>query len=531
MKKSCLLFAGLISACISALSCRKAEVLQVQEKIPINGRKMANANIVTHSRNVNVVYFVPNDLDTITGYRKRLSDLLLWTQNWYKQEMNRNGYGNKTFGLADDGSGGVKILTIRGSLPKSSYPYEGGADAVEGEVNAYFAAHPADKTSNHTLVIIPRYKIQSDGGVTGGPFYGIGRWCYALDYEEMDVANIGSDRSESSGFSGWFGGMVHELGHGLNLDHNRQKVSENSTLGTTLMGTGNKTLSLSPTFLSAADAAILNVNEVFNDNSKTYYGPVTSNISKIYSSYDSSLESIVVSGKFTSTGNVSRILYYNDPNTDSEDYDAVTWESKKIGTDSFSVAMPIADLEEKADGTLYELKVKLVHDNGIVNEQVYTYTFSNGLPVLSFSTKNEISKTGWSIASFSSQESIGEAAPNGKAIRLIDGNAGTYWHSQWSSPATNYPHYIVINLGSLTTARGLSLTQRNGLHRAIKNFEMLTSTDGANFSSVNKYVASNLTGAQYFDFASPKTFQYFKIIARSAHDGLQFASLAELGLY
>jgi len=537
MKKNSLLFAGLLSASLLSLSCKKATTLNQAEKTPSINHKIATANIIMQTRNVNIVYFVPNDLDTLAGYRKRLSDLLLWTQDWYKQEMNRNGYGNKTFGLADDGSGNVKILTIRGSLPKSSYPYSGGSGAIASEVNTYFAAHPADKTSEHTLIIIPKYSIGSDGTPSGGPFYGTGRWCYALDYEEMNIANLGSTTVVGNRFSVWFGGMVHELGHGLNLPHNRQKVSENSTLGMALMWGGNGTLGKSSTFLTAADAAILNVNQVFNNNSNTYYSSVTTNIPKIYASYNSGLASIIVSGKFTSTGNVTSILYYNDPNVNNEgtgvnkDYNAITWESKKIGTDSFRVVMPIADLQEKADGIPYELKVKLVHDNGMVTEQIYAYTFSGGLPVLGFSTKNELSKTGWSITSFSSEETSGEGATNGRAIRLIDGNASTYWHSRWSSAAATYPHNVVINLGSSKTATGLSLTQRSGLNRAVKNFELLTSTDGINFTSVNNYAAQNVSGVQYFDFGSARTFKYFKIIVNSAQDGLQFASLAELGLY
>jgi hypothetical protein len=89
----------------------------------------------------------------------------------------------------------------------------------------------------------------------------------------------------------------------------------------------------------------------------------------------------------------------------------------------------------------------------------------------------------------------------------------------------------VIDLGSVKTANGLSLTQRTGLSRAVKNFEVLTSTDGVNFGSVNNYVAQNTNGPQYFNFGSTKTLRYFKVIVNSAQDGLQFAALAELGLY
>ncbi|MGM9475742.1 M60 family metallopeptidase [Pedobacter sp. GSP4] len=144
---------------------------------------------------------------------------------------------------------------------------------------------------------------------------------------------------------------------------------------------------------------------------------------------------------------------------------------------------------------------------------------------------NELSKSGWSINSFSSEETSGEGAVNGRAATLIDGSQSTYWHSRWTSTATSYPHQIVIDLGANKSAKGLSLVQRSSLSRAVKNFQVLTSTDNVNFTAVNNYVAQNAAGVQYFAFGSTLTLRYLKVIANSAHDGLQFASLAELGLY
>ncbi|MBB6237278.1 hypothetical protein HDC90_001898 [Pedobacter sp. AK013] len=143
----------------------------------------------------------------------------------------------------------------------------------------------------------------------------------------------------------------------------------------------------------------------------------------------------------------------------------------------------------------------------------------------------ELSKTGWSINSFSSEETSGEGTINGRAATLIDGSYSTFWHSRWTTSATSYPHQVVIDLGASKSANGLSLVQRSGLSRAIKNFQVLTSTDNINFTSVNNYVAQNTDGVQYFAFGSTKTLRYLKVIMNSAQDGLQFASLAELGLY
>ena len=172
--------------------------------------------------------------------------------------------------------------------------------------------------------------------------------------------------------------------------------------------------------------------------------------------------------------------------------------------------------------------------------QIYSDMAALGLPAPSTDPSTlqdnvapltELSKSGWSINSFSSEETSGEGATNGRAVTLIDGSESTYWHSRWTSSATSYPHQVVIDLGSSKSAKGLSLVQRSGLSRAVKNFQVLTSTDNVNFTVVNNYVAQNAAGVQYFAFGSTQTLRYLKVIATSAQDGLQFASLAELGLY
>jgi hypothetical protein len=130
--------------------------------------------------------------------------------------------------------------------------------------------------------------------------------------------------------------------------------------------------------------------------------------------------------------------------------------------------------------------------------QIYADMAALGLPAPStdpstlqdnIAPLTELSKTGWSINSFSSEETSGEGAINGRAATLIDGSYSTYWHSRWTTSATSYPHQIVIDLGSSKSSNGLSLVQRSGLSRAIKNFQVLTSTDNINFTSVNNYVA------------------------------------------
>lgn len=521
-----------VSAMLTLLACKKANVsFDVVQKTVGNNFTTGDTTYTSNQpRNLNLVYFVPNDLDTLPAYQKRISELMIWTQDFFKNEMNRNGYGFKTFGLfADTNINLVKIITIRGALPKASYPYSGGSGAVQAEVEAYFAAHPTEKTSAHTLVILPRYRFTADGTPSGGPFYGTGKWCYALDYEDLDIKNIGKSDADGNRFSVWFGGMVHELGHGLNLPHNCQKVSENATLGMALMWAGNGTLGKSKTFLTAADCAILNVNQIFNNDNKTYYGAVTSQINKIYASYSATKSAIVVSGRFSSNVPINSVLYYNDPNVNNEgtgtnkDYNATTWESKVIGLDSFYVEMPVAEFKYR-DASPYELKVKLVADNGTVKETIYSYKWVNALPVFGFGEKNEISKVGWSIAAYSS------AQTSTPPTSIIDNNVATAWHSQYSVlPVATYPHLITINLGTSKTVDGFNI--QNGAGRSIKTADIYYSNDGINFTPQGSYTIQKIGSKQNFDFPSALSFKYFKIVPTSSWDGQPYAQIAEIGFY
>ena len=50
-------------------------------------------------------------------------------------------------------------------------------------------------------------------------------------------------------------------------------------------------------------------------------------------------------------------------------------------------------------------------------------------------------RAGWTVSA-SDEETTGE---NGRAINVLDGNAGTHWHSKWTAPAVPLPHTITID--------------------------------------------------------------------------------------
>jgi predicted adenine nucleotide alpha hydrolase (AANH) superfamily ATPase len=52
-----------------------------------------------YAYNLNVIYFVPNNITPNAEYEQRLSKIMIEGQNFYKLWMNYWGFGETTFGL------------------------------------------------------------------------------------------------------------------------------------------------------------------------------------------------------------------------------------------------------------------------------------------------------------------------------------------------------------------------------------------------------------------------------------------------
>nr|WP_295874679.1 discoidin domain-containing protein [uncultured Chitinophaga sp.] len=505
--------------------CQKLPESVTLQKPDAKKSLVAANSVVNGTYMLNVVYFVPSDLDTVPGYRERLNGVFLYMQQFTTKWMNQWGYAGRTMGLQTDSTGRLKISLVRGQLGKNSYPYEGGSGAVMNEVNAYFAAHPAEKKSDHIMVIIPTYSYGANGDPSGGPFYGIGRWCFALDYTGLDTINLGKPDDKFS--TKWIGGMAHEMGHGINLPHNGGAQSQNIQYGTTLMGYGNGTLGKAPTYFSPADVAILANGQVFSPVTRSdWYTDPGCQVKRVYAEYNTGSASIIVSGKFSATKAVKDIAYYNrNTGNDNGGYNSVTFASKPIGTDSFRISMPVSDFRDKGN-TNYEFTIRLCHENGSITSYVASYSFVNDVPVVTFGDKPVYDKTGWTVKAFSSEET---AAENGAAANIIDGSGSSYWHSRWSSAATSYPHTITIDMGQALDVNRFTFKQRNS--RMVKDIQILTSNNNNTWTPLGNFTLAATTNPQNIVLPSTKNFRYFKLNMTSSYDGEQFAAMCEVGTY
>lgn len=473
-----------------------------------------------HMHNLNVVYFVPTDNPAKPEYERRLSDILLSAQTYYSNQMNLNGYGFKTFGLLTNPSKTrIKIVTIQAKYTYDKYTTDD-LENILAEVEAYFTVHPGERTGEHCLIISP--SIPS--GI-GNPYVGYGRNCFWPDRGEEVTSTTG------------LGGLMHELGHALNLPHNRQRESRinDPNYGTSLMGSGNGTYGKSPTFLTEADCAILNTNQIFQKQSPiAYYGAVTAGIKRIYASYSVAKGAIIASGRFASNVPVANVTYYLDPNYNNEgegvnkDYNAVTWRSDVIGTDSFYMELPMTEMNNtyKANNPA-ELKVKLIHENGKITNTTYNFSFINNIPDINIAP-DPFEKSDWRAIDVSSEESDAQGG-----TKVLDNDLNTFWFSRWSTNAAPVPHRLTIDVGKVVTANGVTITQRQDLWRMVKDVEVLVSTDNVNWASTGNFIVPNVKTVSKLSFNALKSFRYFKIIVKSNYDTAEpnKSCIAELGLY
>lgn len=511
----------LIPLMLIAASCKKSEVAPVEPPVVAEGNK----EVVYSSEqkyNLNVVYFIPTDNPALADYENRISAILLQGQEFYKTWMNKYGYENKTFGLlADRAKGKVKITTIKGKFPMTEYV--SGKDAnISKEVDEYFAANPSEKRSDHYLIIQPVHTLTA-----GIPYYGVGRRAYVCDVPEMKVSLLGTTGDAGTKATTYIGGLLHELGHALNLPHNKEKVSEggNAAYGTSLMGSGNYTYGKSPTFLTAADCATLNNNQVFSTVEKEFYKPAQVTLKNIIAEYKNG--NIVVSGKFLSDIPVADVGYYNDP-AEGGDYDAQTWVSKVTNNEDFNISMPVAELYKKGN-TAYDLRIRLYHANGSISTLGFSYAFNNDVPVIDFGIKaSQYDKSNWSVIDFSTNETAGE---DGKAANVLDNNMNTSWLSRWSSVPGVHPHYIAVDMKQLLPVKGFTIAMDPKYETKSKDIQLLISIDGTNWTSLGNYVLKQVGGIQHIYLTNGVNTRFFKMVINSSWNGSKAANIAELSTF
>jgi hypothetical protein len=499
---------------------------------------------------LNVIYFIPSDVTPTADYKKRISDILFGHQLFCRKWMKYWGYEDKSFGLPLDTNGLVDIVVVRGAEPLTAYPYatsEGGNTKITNETNAHYAANNLKWHSDHRLYITSATRPASV------PFYGLGRSCFAADYPDLSyslmlinpttgVHNQPAKTSETTARTVSIGGMLHELGHGLNQPHVGPTYTQRNSpdFGMTLMGSGNYTYGETPTFMHPFSAAILNNCQVSSFVARDFYKSGTQHSLTLDNPVVAG-GTMLLSGSFTSEVKVTNLAARFSNSTEGDQgYTSVVFVTKPKDDNTYTMNIPIEEMKVNSF-TNYKLTLTMLMEDGNTRNasSPLTYTLERTGDAYTFSAGGGIFNDGtWEVTA--SQNPLPEDATISNAPQsLVDNNAST--SLSMVKPGKSYggvsvnagePLWFTVNFKQPTTFKTVVLTNRNfQAYLNPKRVSLYGSNDGHTFASIKANVDLPNNVKNEIGLGSAVTYQYLKITIDHWDDSLgSTVQIAELSL-
>ena len=145
-----------------------------------------------------------------------------------------------------------------------------------------------------------------------------------------------------------------------------------------------------------------------------------------------------------------------------------------------------------------------------------------------------IDKTAWTASADSEELDAWNPAQEGPAELAIDGDESTWWHTEFTASKPECPHWLMIDLGEMTTFDKLEYVSRNG-NGSVRDYTLEISADGEQWETISEGTMPK-AGATMLEFEETQTARYVRLHVESSY-GVDsenediFASVAELSLY
>lgn len=116
-------------------------------------------------------------------------------------------------------------------------------------------------------------------------------------------------------------------------------------------------------------------------------------------------------------------------------------------------------------------------------------------------------RTGWGITASTTE--VGD----GSLASVLDGDLTTFWHSQYSAPASSYPHWIQVDMLTLTNVTSISMAPRNNNNTGFTKFNLKGSVDGTVWTDLltAKIMDPNLKALQNYELDAPTKVRFLKL--------------------
>lgn len=116
-------------------------------------------------------------------------------------------------------------------------------------------------------------------------------------------------------------------------------------------------------------------------------------------------------------------------------------------------------------------------------------------------------RSGWGITASTTE------AGDGSLASVLDGNLTTFWHSQYSSPASSYPHWIQVDMLALTNVTSISMAPRSNNDTGFTKFNLKGSVDGTVWIDLltGKTMDPSLKALQNYELDAPTKVRFLKL--------------------
>lgn len=262
------------------------------------------------SNNLNVIYYITTDSDTIPGWHRRLSGIVRHAQDYYRGEMARHGLGNKTFNLVlnEQNPYYVKISYVKSEkISSDDCKDPSGIFTAKLDLIDWLKKNPEEKVGNHFMIFMPGESADFFHGTYGNWTDGslLGMCFVASDFLGFSIEGFYNNQAS-------VGGVLHELGHALFLQHNSQRAWESPKVA--LMNSGNWSYLPGNEHnvpLTLMDVMWLNEIEPFNEKENQYKTAVSYNMGGMELKSDK--DNIYAKLRFTTEQEIAGVTFYNDP--------------------------------------------------------------------------------------------------------------------------------------------------------------------------------------------------------------------------
>lgn len=317
---------------------------------------------------LHVVYFLPKDATLPPDAPARLDRMVRHIRDFFRDELNRTGFGPLTFPIETDDLGKLRLHVVEGEKPADGYS-TGSFFEISRVARSALHRRGIPTDASYLLIIA----ALRDGAA---PYAGIGTVnggnCIIVDLPHLDPARFadpapvpGGSRTGAKSIGQdntiYIGGAAHELGHAFGQPHNRELAAEKASVGTSLMGAGNYTFRNElrgaglGAFLTEFDAVAFATHPLFTGKIRDFDRPASATVSNF--SVAGGPDRLLVSGTIRATPPLAALALMADP-AGNQDYDALTQVTPTAEDGGFAFNLP---LEKQGK---HHLRLVAYHLNG-----------------------------------------------------------------------------------------------------------------------------------------------------------------------